>query len=93
MRRTMWKGWMVLGLMAVSAGAVRADCAQFVTSGAGDQPMNGYLIGTKTVSGSIGGRGVGLLATYTESYEVGLYRMSDGSTAVLSCFDYSVHKL
>lgn len=82
-------------------------CADWISSGEYDDPMEGYLIGTSTVtesstsgvgtSGSIGGGAVpGQLGgsttdskTVNETYEIGYYRMSDGSTIRIDCRSYT----
>lgn len=77
-----------LGLTMVP-GALHAECAQYVTSGAGDEPMSGSLVGEKTVSYSFSGSALGWNVTYSESYQVGTYRMEDGEEIRLRCSDYT----
>lgn len=78
-----------LGLM-VSPGALHAECAQYITSGAGDEPSSGTLLGEKTVSYSFSGSGFGWRVSYSESYQVGVYEMADGSRLEVKCSDYTV---
>lgn len=83
---------------AMSAHGLAAlqNCAAFITSAARDAPMTGWLLGEKTVSTSktfswsymnFGGAFNGS-STMTQSYSVGTYRMSDGTTQQLRCDGY-----
>jgi hypothetical protein len=84
------------------------DCADYISSGAYDKPLEGHLIGTEDVtvvststlstSGTVGGGPVpGTLGggtsdteTTTIKFEVGYYKMSDGSTLRIDCRTYTI---
>jgi hypothetical protein len=98
-------GVLALMAMALSVESVAAsiNCADYITSGADDVPMTGYLIGertqtTSTTTGSslsfswswlnFGGAFNGS-STVTESYSVGTYMMADGWTQTIRCDNYT----
>ena len=76
------------------------DCADYISSGGGEEPLTGQLIGQRTVSvttsssftgsanKSILGGGFSYQRTRTITYTVGIYRMSDGSTKEIRCDTY-----
>lgn len=89
-------------LVAVPAGLVALEsCAQFITTGAGDEPNAGYLIGERTVSittvttysggyDRLGFKGsMTSTRTVSESYAVGTYVMSDGTIRSFRCDTYT----
>lgn len=90
MRRSIRRALATLALLAVPAGGLSADCAQYITSKWGDVPASGTLVGTKTVTVSISGSGFGWTATYSESYTVGTYEMQDGSRIRMNCSNYTI---
>jgi hypothetical protein len=76
--------------------AAMTYCAQFISSGADDAPLVGWLMGesqtttTKTYSWSytnFGGTFDGS-STKTQSYTVGTYSLSNGDTITLRCDNY-----
>ena len=85
---------MVHGLEAVEA------CAAYISSGSGDEPLTGWLIGEQTITqttvrtfGTTGGfRTATGSASYTtttsRSYSVGTYEMSDGTRRQVRCDSY-----
>jgi hypothetical protein len=104
-----------MGMIFLLAGAgagyaddMGLDCADYISSGAYDEPLEGQLIGSEDVtvvtsttlstSGTVGGGAVpaslggGTSDTQvtTIEYEVGYYRMSDGSTLRIDCRTYSI---
>jgi hypothetical protein len=105
---------MVFLLAGASAGYAAVmeeaglDCADYISSGAYDKPLEGHLIGTEDVtvvtsstlstSGSVGGGPVpGTLGggtsdtqVTTVEYEVGYYKMSDGSILRIDCRTYTI---
>jgi hypothetical protein len=86
------------------------DCADYISSGEYDKPLEGHLLGTEDVtvvtsttlstSGTVGGGAVpGSLGggtsdtqVTTVEYEVGYYKMSDGTILRIDCRTYSVAK-
>jgi hypothetical protein len=79
----------VLTLMGGTAAGAAAECARYVTSGPGDEPFSGELLGQKTVTIHFSGSGFGYTASFTETYTIGSYRMADGSKMDLNCYDYT----
>ena len=93
MRKTWRTALAVAVISAGSAAGAAADCAPYITSGADDEPMSGSLVGSKRVTATISGGAFGWRGTYAESYDVGVYRMADGSTIELTCHDYKPFSL
>jgi hypothetical protein len=97
-----WVGLVTLLVLAVTAWPVAAltPCVQYITTAADDAPNSGYLFGTRTettsstfsYSGSwsylnFGGVFNGS-STRTQTYEVGVYRMDDGTYQNVRCDTY-----
>ena len=92
---------MLLGLLLLAPIKVLAECADYVTSGDGDDPMTGRLIGTstlamgsqQTITGSFNTRLSGGSYQYQKStlltVQVGTYEMSDGTYKTLRCDNYN----
>jgi hypothetical protein len=84
------------------------DCADYISSGAYDKPLEGYLLGTEDVTvvksnslnsgATVGGGPVPATVsgggseteTTTIEYEVGYYKMSDGSILRIDCRTYTI---
>ncbi len=86
-----------LAILLASGGLATpawAECANYISSGANDQPASGTLVGTETRTESrtieVGYEGSGVSYTETVTYDVGYYRMEDGSTTTVACRDYTV---
>jgi hypothetical protein len=92
----------VIGLMTMAGGAagLMTECANFVTTGMYDDPVTGWLIGSRTVTQtstrtfSVGGSLNNLTGTtqYTQTtsttYSIGTYQLSNGLRADLRCDTY-----
>lgn len=87
------------------AQAGRLECAQFISGSRGDGPSSGYLTGsatvtettTNTIGGTFGRRdqaGItsGRTRTTSTTYEVGTYRMNDGTTVEVDCRNYTIRR-
>jgi hypothetical protein len=93
---------MLLGLFALAPVKVLAACADYISSGDGDQPLTGRLIGQRTVAVSstqqitgtfntrLSGGSYQYQRTVTTTYEVGFYEMSDGTTRMVRCDSYTL---
>ena len=91
---------LVLALMLVPGVQATSDCADYISSGGGDEPLSGTLVGQQTrtlttqqsFSGTYGTPVVRGTYTYNRSfsttYNVGTYQMSDGSTITVRCDTY-----
>ncbi|MCI0434081.1 MAG: hypothetical protein L0271_10675 [Gemmatimonadetes bacterium] len=91
----------VLGLavlVGTPSGPARAakalPCADYISGPGPDAaPLSGWLTGTSTVTLELqvkpGGIGTGI----TETFEVGYYRMSDGTTLRIDCRTYTEYAL
>ena len=74
-----------------SAGWVWAGCAQYISGGPGS-PSSGYLLGETLVTEetSFGAdAGINAQRTVSQTYSVGHYRMTDGSTVDVDCRTYT----
>jgi hypothetical protein len=98
-------GVLALVAMALSiesvAGAIA--CSDYITSAADDVPMTGTLIGESThTSSTTSGRTISFSwswlnfggayngsSTETDSYNVGSYRMSNGTIQTIRCDNYT----
>jgi hypothetical protein len=93
---------MLIAALALAPGAkALAECADYVSSGAGDQPLTGTLVGSRTVTQSTSQTFTGSFNTKlsggsyqyqrstTTTYEVGTYLMSDGTTQQIRCDTYT----
>ena len=86
----------------VTPGLSAAVCANYISSGGGDAPLTGSLLGERTVTttttrsfGTTGGfktvtGSTSYSSTTTISYSVGVYEMSDGTRIELRCDTYQV---
>ncbi len=85
----------LFALMAIlgSAGGVAADCASMISGSQADGPITGMLMGTTSVSMSLSGGGWGFGGSYSVSYEIGHYRLNDGSLIKLDCRTYQLTAL
>ena len=95
-------GLLTLLVLAVTAWPVAAStpCVQYITTAADDRPNSGYLWGTSTettsstfsYSGSWSYMNFGGVfngsSTRTQSYEVGTYKMDDGTFQRVRCDTY-----
>lgn len=86
-----------LAILAASAGLaapVWAECADYISSSWNDDPAMGTLVGTETRTESytieLGYEGSGVSYTETVTYDVGYYRMQDGTTNQVDCRDYTL---
>ena len=73
------------------AGWVWAGCAQYISGGA-DSPSSGYLLGESLVTEETTyGAEAGVYAqrSVSQTWSVGHYRMSDGSTIDVDCRTYT----
>lgn len=80
---------LTLTAVLVLASEVRADCAFYVSSSIDDDPASGWLTGTETREERIQAQPGGVGGSITRTYEIGWYRMTDGSTQILDCRDYT----
>ncbi|MXW55319.1 MAG: hypothetical protein F4Z33_10655 [Gemmatimonadales bacterium] len=103
-RRTAWPlavAWAFAGALAVSlaqpsAAAAQSECGDYI-SGGRDFPASGTLLGTQRVTltfggnAGVGGGGLsgGINGSIAVSFNVGIYRMHDGSHRSLRCDDYT----
>jgi hypothetical protein len=87
-----------LGGAAASASAIDGlGCAEYISTRFIDEPAEGQLIGTETRTWIIGantriepgGVGGGVQSSYTVTWEVGYYSMSDGSVIAIDCRNYT----
>ena len=86
----------VLAGALVSSAAAREECAPYISGPGSGDPLNGYLLGSETRTFSFhvgtkvepGGIGGSMGGTYTIQWEVGYYRMSDGTTLAIDCRFY-----
>lgn len=90
------RGWMkgaciALGMLMAGSSAVAAECADHI-SGGPDNPITGTLNDTETRSYSVSITGkspyISGGGSYSVSYRVGYYQMSDGSVIVVDCRTY-----
>jgi hypothetical protein len=98
-RRTIAVAALLIGAISGIATAMEAlPCADFISSGIGDDPLTGHLTGTESVTETLtfniktepGGVGSTITSTKTVTYEVGIYRMSDGSQLKIDCRTYTI---
>ena len=92
---------LIAALVLAPGAKALAECADYISSGAGDQPLTGRLIGSRTVtqstsqtfSGSISMKLTGGNYQYqtstTTTYEVGYYEMSNGEVKAIRCDSYT----
>jgi hypothetical protein len=107
---------MVFLLAGASAGFaadsddMALDCADYISSGEYDKPLEGHLLGTEDVTivkssslnsgATVGGGPVPATVsgggsdteTTTIEYEVGYYKMSDGTILRIDCRTYTIAK-
>ena len=88
MHRTLRTGLAIFVLAVVPVGGLVAECAPYVTSSFKDGPHSGTLTGTESVTYSISGGGLGYTGSYSVTYDVGYYKMADGSMKKLDCRTY-----
>jgi hypothetical protein len=88
MHRTLRTGLAIFVLAVVPVGGLVAECAPYVTSSFEDGPHSGTLTGTESVTYSISGGGLGYSGSYSVTYDVGYYKMEDGSMTRLDCRTY-----
>ena len=87
-------------LLSVSGLAGLTNCVAYISSGAEDKPLTGWLTGESTVTKTTThsytggwtykffGGNYSYTSTIAESYTVGSYKMSDGTTQQLRCDTY-----
>jgi hypothetical protein len=86
------------GAVGMGWAAKALPCADFISSGGGDGPLSGWLVGTSTMTytysfgGSVepGGIGISGGTVVSESFEVGFYEMSDGRRLRIDCRNYTL---
>jgi hypothetical protein len=92
----------LVGSMMITDGVagLMTECANFVTTGMYDDPVTGWLIGSRTVTqtstrtfsvaGSLSNLSGTTLYTQTTTttYEIGTYQLSNGGRAELRCDTY-----
>jgi hypothetical protein len=106
-RRILYVAGLVVLLLAIPpyVEARGLECADYISSPRGKMAARGHLIGTETVtettthsmSGTFGKKGVGtatptMTKTTTRKYEVGYYKMEDGSTQKVDCRNYTIQR-
>jgi len=93
---------LLTGAIAGMGRAAEAlPCADYISSGGGSAPLTGHLIGSETrtvtfhvgTKAELGGIGGSTGATYTVSWEVGYYQMSDGRRLAIDCRNYTIATL
>jgi hypothetical protein len=90
-RRGLAASALMVGLAVGSAHALEfLDCADYISTAITDEPAMGELMGTSEVTYNIGVNPGGIGASYTESFQVGNYRMTDGTVLRIDCRDYTV---
>ena len=92
MRSRMKGGLLALAMMVFGAGGVSAsECASYISGGPGS-PAAGELISSATMRQEISGGVRSPIASveggFSLEFEVGLYKMSDGTYIVVNCFTY-----
>jgi len=93
-RRTAWPlavAWAIAGALAISlaqpsVAAAQSECAEYI-SGGPDNPANGSLIGSQSVTISLGAA-FGLSVGITATFNVGAYDMDGGPTIYVRCDKY-----
>lgn len=79
------------GATGWASGAVALPCADWISTGGGDSPGVGYLIGTKVVKSSWDLTIAGITYHIEEQIEVGTYQFDDGSVEV-NCSNYTQYR-
>ena len=83
----------LVGLSYGSAWAAKAlPCADYVSTGINDAPGVGHLTGTSSVTYTFQVAPSGVGVTITETFEVGTYTFSDGSTLKIDCRTYTIYE-
>jgi hypothetical protein len=88
---------LLLGGAAAGRAAVALPCAEYISSGGNDDPMFGQLIGTETRSVVVsvgtkaepGGIGGSINGSYTVTWDVGYYQLTDGRRIAVDCRNYT----
>ena len=94
---------LLIAVLVLAPGAkALAECADYISTGAGDQPLTGRLIGSRTVTQSssqtftgnfntrLSGGSYQYQRTTTTTYDVGVYEMSDGTKVEVRCDTYTL---
>jgi hypothetical protein len=90
-RRGLAAAALMVGLAVGSAHAFDfLDCADYISTAITDDPGTGELIGTATVTYNIGVNPGGVGGSYSETFDVGYYRMDDGHILRIDCRDYTL---
>lgn len=66
------------------------DCADYISTAITDDPGTGELVGTSTVTYTIAVNPGGVGGSYTETFQVGYYQMTDGNILRIDCRDYTL---
>ncbi len=80
-------GALALSLAQPSEAAAQSECGEYI-SGGPNNPTNGSLVGSVSVTQTIG-VSAGLVGTLTVTFNVGVYRMHDNETKLIRCDDYT----
>ena len=87
----------IAGAAAAARAADALPCADYISTTINDKPLTGHLTGTETRTWTFGantkvepgGVGGGVQSSYTVTWEVGYYSMSDGSVIAVDCRNYT----
>lgn len=93
MRKQFRSRMLVLMALLGSAAGVAAECAPRISGDLSTGPITGTLWGTTRVTAGFGGGGLGFTGNYSISFEIGTYRMSDGSMLNIDCRTYRISVL
>ena len=77
---------LVVSLAQPSEAAAQSECAEYI-SGGPNNPTNGTLVGSQSVTISFGAS-AGLTASISATFNVGVYRMHDGDSLYVRCDEY-----